>query len=101
VERKAVLGMMLTLLLIGMLTLAFNIQPVKASGTIYIRADGSVDPEGTPISSIDNITYTLTDNIVGDVPEWSSAIVVERDNIVVDGAGYTLQGTGSARDIEK
>ena len=96
-RRKIVSGIVLSLLLIGMLTLAFNIQPVKAdwtwAGTIYIRADGSVDPDTAPISSIDNITYTLTDNIK-DVPEGSSAIVVERDNIVVDGAGHTLQGTG-------
>jgi hypothetical protein len=42
-NRKAVSGIMLILLLIGMLTLASNIQPVEASGTIYIRADGSVD----------------------------------------------------------
>jgi len=92
-KTKAVSGIMLTLLLISMLTLAFNIQAAIASGTIYIRADGSVDPPDAPISSIDNITYTLTDNIVVDVPEWSSAIVVERNVIVVDGAGYTLQGT--------
>ena len=84
---KAVSGIMLTLLLTSMLTLAFNIQPVRASGTIYIRADGSVDPDTAPISSIDNVTYTFTDNIY-------DMIVVERDNIVVDGAGYTLQGTG-------
>jgi hypothetical protein len=41
--------MMLALLLMGMLTLAFNIQPVKASGTIYVRADGSVDFPSAPI----------------------------------------------------
>ena len=83
---------MLTLLLIGMLTLAFNIQSVKASGTIYIRADGSV--EGTThITSVDNVTYTFTDNIYDE-------IVVERDNIVVDGAGYTIQGTGSGKGID-
>jgi len=71
--------------------LAVNIQPVKASGTIYIRADGSV--EGTDkISTVDNITYTFTDNIY-------DSIVVERDNIVADGAGYTLQGTGSGYGI--
>lgn len=94
---------MLSLLLIGMLILTFNIQPVKAdyswTETIYIRADGSVDPDTAPISSADNITYTLTDNIVGDVPADASVIVVERDNIVVDGAGYTLQGTGSGTGI--
>jgi ribonucleotide monophosphatase NagD (HAD superfamily) len=63
--------------------------------TIYIRADGSVDPGTSPISTADNITYTLTDNIVGYVPEDTSAIVVERDDIVVNGAGYIVQGTGA------
>ena len=48
--RKTVSGMMLTLLSIGMLALAFNIQPVRASGTIYIRADGSIDPPTAPVS---------------------------------------------------
>jgi len=100
-ERKIVSGLTLALVLIviGMLTFAFNIQSVKSdwtwTETIYIRADGSVDPDTAPISSVDNITYILTDNIVGDVPEGSRAIVVERDNIVVDGAGYTVQGTGA------
>lgn len=87
-KRKAVSGIGLTLLLIGMLTLAFNIQSVKASGTIYIKADGSVDPPDAPIYTGDNVTYTLTDNI-------SDEIVVERDHITIDGAGYTLQGAGA------
>jgi peptide/nickel transport system substrate-binding protein len=59
---------------------------------IYIRADGSIDPDTAPISSLDNVTYTFTANI-------NDSIVVERDNIVVDGAGYTLQGTGSGTGI--
>jgi len=58
---KAVSGTMLTLLLTGMLTLTVNIQPAKASETIYIRADGSVEPDTAPISSIDNVTYTFFD----------------------------------------
>jgi len=88
--RKTVSGIMLTLLLTSMLTLAFNIQPVGGwTGTVYIRADGSIDPPDAPITTYDNITYTLTDNIVSD----ADGIVVERDNIVVDGAGYTIQGT--------
>ena len=89
-SRKPVSAIMLTLLLMSMLTLAFNIQPVKASGIIYIRADGSVDPPTAPISTLDNVTYALTGNITSD----ADGIVVERDNIIVDGAGYTLQGTG-------
>jgi len=39
-----------------MLALAFNIQPVKASGSIYIRADGSIDPPTAPIFTMDNVT---------------------------------------------
>jgi len=86
--RKPVSGLMLTLFLIGALTLSFNIQPVKASGTVYIRADGSIDPPTAPIRR-DGDIYTFTDNIYDE-------IVVERDNIIVDGAGYTLQGTGAS-----
>jgi parallel beta-helix repeat protein len=85
--RKTVCGVMLTLLFIGMLSLAFNGQQVKASGTIYIRGDGSI--EGTDkIVSSDNVTYTFTDDIY-------DSVVVQRNDIVVDGAGYALQGIGS------
>ena len=84
--KKAVSGMLLALLLTGMLAWALNVQPVRAQdGIIYIRADGSVDPPTAPIQHDGNV-YTFTDNIVND------SIVIERDSIVVDGAGYTLQG---------
>lgn len=68
---------MLTLLVISMLTLAFNSYVVKASGTIYIRADGSVEGT-TDISTVDNVTYIFTNDIY-------DSIVVERSNIIVDG----------------
>jgi len=91
--RKTVSGIMLTLLFIGMLTLAFNIQPVKSTwtGTVYIRADGSIDPPDVPIITYDNITYTLTNNITSS----ADGIVVERDDIIIEGNGYTIQGTDS------
>jgi len=75
-NNKTVSGIMLTLLSIGMLTLAFNIQPVEASGTTYIGSD-----------------YTFTSNIY-------EQIVVTADNIIVDGNGYTLQGLGSGTGID-
>jgi len=87
-DRKAVSGIMLTLIIAGMLGLAFNIQPAQASGTVYIRADGSIDPPTVSISSVDNITYTFTDDIY-------DSIVVERGNIIIDGDGHTLQGQGA------
>jgi parallel beta-helix repeat protein len=66
-----------------------NTQPVKSqsSGTIYIRADGSV--EGTDKIQRDGNVYTFTYNI------FDQTIVVKKDNIVVDGAGFTLQGAGA------
>ena len=85
---RIVSGIMLTLLIVSMLSLAFNIEPVKASGTIYIRADGSIDPPTAAIATVDNVTYVLTGNT-------NDSVVVERSNIIVDGNGYTLQGNGS------
>jgi len=83
--KRIFAGIILVLLLTGMLALAFNVKPVRASGTLYIRADGSIDPPDDPISTLDNVTYTLT----GDI---NDSIVVERDNIIFDGNGHVLQG---------
>jgi parallel beta-helix repeat protein len=77
------------------LTSSFSIRLVRASGTIYIRADGSIDPPTAPISTADNITYTSTGNITSD----ADGIVIERDNMTFDGAGYTIQG-GSGKGID-
>jgi parallel beta-helix repeat protein len=69
-----------------------NVQPVRADvGTIYIKADGSVEPPAAPLSTADNTTYTLTDNITSN----ANGIVIERDNVTLDGAGYTVTGSGS------
>ncbi|MEM2995129.1 MAG: NosD domain-containing protein [Candidatus Bathyarchaeia archaeon] len=94
-RRKAAYSLTITILLTTILVSIVNIQPVKASGTIYIRADGSIDPPTAPIQR-DGDTYTLTDNIAG------SSIVVERNNIILNGGGYILQGPGSyiVSDIE-
>jgi parallel beta-helix repeat protein len=81
--------MMLLLLITSLLVLAVKVQPVKARGTIYIRADGSIDPPTAPIQR-NGDTYTLTGNITAD----ADGIVIERDNIVVDGASYVVTGTG-------
>jgi parallel beta-helix repeat protein len=69
---------------------AFNVQPAKASGTIYIRADGSIDPPTAPIQRNGDV-YSFTDNIASD----ADGIVVLRSNITIDGRGYTLQGPGT------
>ena len=95
--RKAVSGIMLVLLTMGMLSLAFNIQPVKSewTGTVYIRADGSIDPPDAPITTVDNVTYTLTDNITCS----ADGIVIERNNTIVEGANHVLLGSGYGNGI--
>jgi len=65
----------------------------NTNGPIYIRADGSVDPSTAPISSMDNVTYTFNGNI-------NNSIVVERSNIIIDGNGYTLQGSGLGKAFD-
>ena len=73
----------LLLILCSVLVTLPNIRIVEASGTIYIRADGTV--EGTDKIQRDGNVYTFTDNVY-------EPLVVERDNIVVDGTGYSIEG---------
>jgi parallel beta-helix repeat protein len=73
---------------LGVAVLHLNVHPVFSSSTIYIRADGSIDPPSAPISTTNNITYTLTNNIYDE-------IVVEKNDIVINGASHTVQGSGT------
>lgn len=79
----------ISLLVFALLSTAMimeSIRPVEACGTIYILDDGSISPSRANITTADSVAYTFTDDNYG-------SIVVQRDNIVVDGAGYALQGT--------
>ncbi len=60
---------------------------------IYIQADGSVDPSTAPIRQ-DGNKYTFTGSV-------DAQIVVDKDNILIDGAGYTLNGpyNGTQTDL--
>jgi len=91
--RRIVFGIMLTLLLIGLASFALNIQQVKAIETIYIRANGSIYPS-TPLIQRNGDLYTLT----GNIGSSADGIVILRNNVTLDGAGYTLQGSGSGRE---
>jgi parallel beta-helix repeat protein len=88
---------MLTLFMLCILISGYKIKPAKGTwtGTVYIRADGSIDPPDAPIITHDNVTYMLTDNITSS----ADGIVVERDNIIIDGASYTIEGAGSGTGI--
>ena len=91
--RRIAPCMILMLLLVATLTLAFNIGLVHARAeTVCINSDGSVSPSSAPISTVDNVTYTFTGNM--SYPTYNE-IVVERNNIIIDGNGYTVQGNNS------
>ena len=62
------------------------IRPVNGESIVYIRADGTV--EGTNKISRNGNVYTFTSDI-------NAGLVVERNNIVVDGGGFTLRGINS------
>jgi parallel beta-helix repeat protein len=80
-------------LFVAVFGVVLNVPLVKGdSGTIYIRADGSIDPPTAPITTVDNVTYTFVDNIY-------DSIVVERSDVIIDGAGYTLQGFRSGMGV--
>jgi parallel beta-helix repeat protein len=79
----------LALLLVSTLAPLVNITPVKAwNGTVYIHADGSIDPSTAPIQQNGDL-YTLSDNIISD----GDGIVIERSSIEIDGNGHTIQGS--------
>ena len=92
--NRPVLASLTILCLLSVPSVTGLIHLTKADGgTICIQADGSIVPSTAPISTVDNTTYTFT----GNVSESTGmlAIVVERDSIVLDGQGYTVQGTGN------
>jgi len=90
-NRKRISGIMLILLLANALFVMVGVPVVVASGTIYIQADGTVNPPSAPIQRNGDL-YTFTDNI-------TDSIVIQKDNIVVDGAGHILQGSGYGTGI--
>ena len=55
---------------------------------IYIRNDGTVEPASALIENAGSL-YKLTGNIV------LQTIVIQRDNIVLDGSNYLIQGNAS------
>ena len=86
-------GKVLFLVLLTMVSLCVvNTVPVQSqeSGIITIQSDGSITTStGTEAPIVrDGNVYTLTDNING------YFIVVQRDSIVIDGAGYALGAQG-------
>ena len=60
--------------------------------TIYIRSDGTVEPSDAPIGH-EKSKYWFTADING-------CIIVEKDDIILDGNNYTLYGAGDIKGID-
>jgi parallel beta-helix repeat protein len=90
-KKTVATALVLLLLVANMLCVSVRAQPPLP--TIYIKEDGSVDPPTSPIQR-DGEVYTFT----GDA---FARLNIQRGNIVIDGAGYTLRGpyNGTATDI--
>jgi len=89
-NEKTVGITLIVLLFATTLYLTPNIQLARAQETdIHIKADGSITPPTTPITSLDNRTYTFTADII------NSSVIIERSNITIDGARHRLVGKGA------
>lgn len=85
--KKAFLLLFSMFLLLSTVMVVDSANPSATRNLIYVRSDGSVEPSTAPIQRVGNV-YTFTDDVQG-------SIIVEKDNVVIDGAGFTLQGTGA------
>lgn len=92
-RKTAAAVTLVSALLISALTALLLVDSAKANGIpltylpeITIKTDGSIMPEMRKIIRTDNV-YTLAGNLDGYV------IVIERSNIIFDGAGYTIDAT--------
>ncbi len=80
-------------IMVLVLSVTMNILtvPAKADSIIFIRPDGSI--EGTNLILKEEDTYTLIGNL-------SNSIHVQRSNIILDGAGYAINGNGEGTGID-
>jgi nitrous oxidase accessory protein NosD len=105
-KRKARHSLMVYALLFGVLLAVLfvkcDFQHAKgdwvSTEPIYIRVDGTIEPSNVPISTVDLITYTLTDNIIGNNLPNLVMITVQRNNVILDGTGHLLQCTSRQTD---
>jgi len=82
--RRTGIALTLLLLLLSSSSLTNTAKPSDIRPMIVIQSDGGVDPLEAPLKR-NGETYTFTRNI-------NAEISVQKSNIVIDGAGYTLHG---------
>jgi parallel beta-helix repeat protein len=92
-RRATLLSIVLSIVILGTLLLYAQVPTAKSANfvgqTIYLRADGSIDPSDAPVD-VHGTTYTLTGDI--QCPSSGYCIYIERSGILLDGYGYTIEG---------
>jgi len=68
-----------------------SLPPILVFPSTTISANGDVSPSTAPIQHNGNV-YTFTGNLHGE-------LIVDRDNVIVDGGDFSLQGNGSAGNL--
>lgn len=82
-KKALVLTLALLLSVIAVENQIGNLATAQTSAVITIKDDGSI--EGTDKIQRNENIYTLTNNISGNIQ-------IQKNNILIDGAGFTLQG---------
>jgi parallel beta-helix repeat protein len=82
--RKVSLTIVL-LLCLSLIVLIGTVRSETSTTTIFILPDGSVSPQNVHIQRNED-TYTFTSNVY-------DPILIQKNNITLDGAGYSLIGT--------
>jgi len=85
--KKAVALIIILVSILAIAAIRLPIGTSQSSNIIVINADGSVTGT-THIGLVNNYTYLFFANITG-------TIQIQTNNIVIDGAGYTLNGNGN------
>ncbi len=78
----------MVVLLVALVLSASLVNNAKAESVrsrVLIRSDGTISPDDAPIRRMGDV-YTFTGNVYAEIS-------VQRSNIIIDGGGYTLQGT--------
>jgi parallel beta-helix repeat protein len=84
-NKTATIAFMLLLLSTAPVICLGSTSPAQTEPRIRILPDGSIESANVPIQRNGDV-YTFTDNVC-------AQIIVDKDNIVIDGAGCSLYGT--------
>jgi len=84
---------LIVLLTCPVLTFVHEVKCIEFNEPIFINADGSINPPTAPIQ-LNGSIYTLTGNITTN----ATAIIVQKSNITLEGADYTVRGGGVLAD---